>query len=34
VKVDLQGRFRSAVTARVGADGTVVTECHTGGAGR
>jgi hypothetical protein len=34
VMVDLQGRFRSAVTARVAADGTVVTECHTGGTAR
>ena len=34
VMVDLKGRFRSAVMARVGANGTVTTECHTDGAGR
>jgi hypothetical protein len=34
VMVDLQGRFRSTVTAHVGANGKVTTECHTGGAER
>ena len=32
VMVNLQGRFRSSMTATIGPDGTLVATCHTEGA--